>query len=179
MVEKISIQEVIQRKEEQQFINASKKFICQDKDVEKFLKEKALDFDKRNRSRTYLLIDSDNDDEILILGYYTITMKNLPFNETVSKSMIKRIDGYSNNINSAESVLIGQLGKDYNHRNKLSGVVLLNHAMNTVYSIQKLAAGRIVFLECDDNEKIISFYKDNGFILLQMSGKYMQMIRHL
>jgi len=179
MVEKISIQEVIQRKEEQQFINASKKFICQDKDVEKFLKEKALDFDKRNRSRTYLLIDSDNDDEILILGYYTITMKNLPFNETVSKSMIKRIDGYSNNINSAESVLIGQLGKDYNHRNELSGVALLNHAMNTVYSIQKLAAGRIVFLECDDNEKIISFYKDNGFILLQMSGKYMQMIRHL
>ena len=76
---------------------------------------KAVDFDKRNKSRTYLIVDEKSIiSDIIILGYYTITLKNLPFSETVSKSMIKRIDGYSNNINSAESVLIGQFGKNYN-----------------------------------------------------------------
>ena len=179
MVEKISIQEVIEKGREQEFLDLIKKFECQDKDVEKFLKEKALDFDKRNKSRTYLIIDGDNDDEIVILGYYTITMKNLPFSETVSKSMVKRIDGYSNNINSAESILIGQLGKDYNHRNELSGVSLLNYAMNTVYSIHNLAGCRIVFLECLNNEKVVKFYQDNGFVFLQESGEYLQMIRNL
>ena len=154
-------------------------FSCQDKDVEKFLKEKALDFDKRNKSRTYLIIDGNNDEDIVILGYYTITMKNLPFGESVSKSMIKRIDGYSNNINSAEAVLIGQLGKNYSYRNEINGVALLNYAMDTVYSIQNLAAGRVVFLECLDNDKIVSFYKTNGFVFLQKSGEYFQMIRQL
>jgi len=179
MVEEVRIKYITGQRREQQFLNAVQNFVCQDKDVENFLKSKALDFDKRNKSRTYLLIDSNNNGEIIILGYYTITLKNLPFGETVSKSMIKRIDGYSNNINSAEAVLIGQLGKNYNYRNELSGVTLLNYAIDTVYDIHELAAGRIVFLECLDNERVVKFYQDNGFIFLQKSGEYLQMIRHL
>ena len=179
MVEKVRIKDIAGQRREQQFLNAIQNFVCQDKDVEIFLKNKALDFDKRNKSRTYLLIDENNDDEIIILGYYTLTLKSLPFGETVSKSMIKRIDGYSNNINSAESVLIGQFGKNYNYKSELSGVTLLNYAMDTVYDIHELAAGRIVFLECLDNEKVVKFYQDNGFIFLQRSGEYLQMVRHL
>jgi hypothetical protein len=146
------------------------------------LKLKAIDFDRRNKSRSYLLIDSDsytNEDKVVILGYYTITIKNMPFTENVSKSMIKRIDGYSNNVNSAEAILIGQLGKDYNHRNEISGSEIIVYVMDTIYSIHNLAGGRIAFLECDDNEKIIKFYQDNGFIILQKSGEYVQMIRYL
>jgi len=178
--ERISIKEIFGTRQEIDFINAIENFECQDKDVENFLKLKAVDFDKRNKSRTYLIVDEKSIvSDIIILGYYTITLKNLPFNETVSKSMVKRIDGYSNNINSAESVLIGQFGKNYIYRNELSGGSLLNYAMDTVYSIQNLAAGRIVFLECLDNKKVVKFYQDNGFIFLQKSGEYLQMIRHL
>ena len=176
---KVSLKEIIGTEDEVDYLQAIQKFSCLDKDVEKFLKIKALDFDKRNKSRTYLLIDSNQDEEIIILGYYTITIKNLPFTEIVSKSMIKKIDGYSNNVNSAESILIGQLGKNYNYKDKISGSFLLNHAMVTVYSIHNLAGCRIVFLECSDNEKIVKFYQDNGFAFLQKSGEYLQMIRHL
>ena len=87
MVEKICIKDIVATGREQKLLNAFGKFTCQDKDVEKFLKEKALDFDKRNKSRTYLIINAETDDEIVILGYYTITMKNLPFSGTVSKSI--------------------------------------------------------------------------------------------
>ena len=178
--ERIPLREVFGTSHEIDFLNAINNFDCQDKDVENFLKLKSVDFDKRNKSRTYLVVDEERIiGDIIILGYYTITLKNLPFSETVSKSMIKRIDGYSNNINSAEAVLIGQFGKDYKYKNKLNGVSLLNYAMSTIYSIQDLAAGRIVFLECSDNAKIVNFYKDNGFIFLQKNGEYLQMIRQL
>jgi hypothetical protein len=179
MVEKIRLKNIVESGREQKFIKAIENFNCQDKDVEKFLKLKALDFDKRNKSRTYLIVDGERDEEIIILGYYTITIKNLPFREIVSKSTIKKIDGYSNNINSAESILIGQLGKNYDYRNNLSGSILLAHAMNTVYAIHNLAGCRIVFLECSDNEKIVKFYQDNNFTFLQKCGEYLQMIRHL
>ncbi|MCL2157953.1 MAG: hypothetical protein FWH48_00940 [Oscillospiraceae bacterium] len=179
MVEKISLKDIAGSQREQKFIEAAMKFVCQDKDVEKFLREKALDFDKRNKSRTYLLVDSEQDEEIVILGYYTITIKNLPFTYAVSKTMVKKIDGYSNNVNSAESILIGQLGKDYNHKESISGSLVLDHAVNTVYAVHNLAGCRIVFLECSDNEKIVKFYKDNGFVFLQKSGEYLQMIRYL
>ena len=178
--ERIPLKEIFGTSQEIDFLNAIEKFECQDKDVENFLKLKSVDFDKRNKSRTYLIVDKEHIiGDIIILGYYTITLKNLPFAGNVSKSMIKRIDGYSNNINSAESVLIGQLGKDYNYRSALSGISLLKYAMDTVYSIHELAAGRIVFLECLDNDKVVRFYQDNGFIFLQKNGEYLQMIRHL
>ena len=150
--------------------------------MEIFLKEKAIDFDKRNKSRTYLIIDSStytNYDKVIILGYYTITLKNLPFLPAVSKSMVKRIDGYSNNVNSAEAILIGQIGKDYNRRSEINGSEIIDYAINTVYAIHNLAGCRIVFLECLDNDKILKFYTDNGFVFLQKSGEYVQMIRYL
>ena len=178
--ERIALKEIIGTIQEMSFLKAIEEFECQDKDVENFLKLKAVDFDKRNKSRTYLIIDRENLSEtVTIFGYYTITMKNLPFSETVSKSMIKRIDGYSNNINSAEAILIGQFGKNYNYRNRINGSEIMDYTMDTVYSIHNLAGCRIVFLECFDNEKVVKFYQESGFLFLQNSGKYLQMIRQL
>ena len=120
MVEKIRIKDLISAGREEKLLDAFSRFSCQDKDVEKFLKEKALDFDKRNKSRTYLLIDGDKDEEIIIMGYYTLTLKSLKYNANLSKSKVKKIDGFRSDVIETESVLIGQLGKDYIYRNKIS-----------------------------------------------------------
>jgi hypothetical protein len=42
------------------------------------LKEKALDFDKRNRSRTYLIIDAETEDDIIILARLSQIEKTTP-----------------------------------------------------------------------------------------------------
>ena len=120
-------------------------------------------------------------DKVILLGYYTITIKTLDFGQNLSKSKIKRIGGFTADITSTEAILIGQLGKDYNHNNEIDGKTLINYAIETVYAIHNLAGRRIVFLECSDNEKIVKFYQDNGFIFLQNSGgsDYLQMIRYL
>ena len=61
--ERIALKEIIETNQEMSFIQAIENFECQDKDVGKFLKEKALDFDKRNKSRTYLFTYKKKPDE--------------------------------------------------------------------------------------------------------------------
>ena len=92
---------------------------------------------------------------------------------------VSRIDGFKNDTNEAESILIGQLGKSYNYKDKIDGKTLLNYAIGNIYRIHNLIGSRIVFLECLNNEKVVKFYQDNGFVFLQESGDYLQMVRHL
>ena len=181
MVERISVKKIIEKEVEKDFINAIEKFNCQDKEVENFLKTKAFDFDRRHKSRTYLIIDTDETGEIKILAYYSVTMKSLKFSPGLSKSKIKKLDGFRSDVEETEAVLIGQLGKDYNNRDKIDGKSIIEYILETVYIAHNAVGGRIVFLECSDNERVVNFYQNNGFVFLQKStdDEYMQMIRYL
>ena len=181
MVEKVSLNEIIGTENEPKVLAAIAEFSCQDAEVESFLKEKAIEFDKRSKSRTYLLADGDDDEKIVIWGYYTLTLKSLKFNTGLSNSKVKKIDGFRSDVAETESILIGQLGKDYLHREKISGFEIIEYALDDIYAAHRIVGSRIVFLECASNEKVIRFYRDNGFAHLQNSedGKYLQMIRFL
>jgi len=145
------------------------------------LKNKAFDFDKRHKSRTYLAVDDESAscNEVVIYGYFTLTMKTLELGETLSKSVIKRIDGFSKDVQATEAILLGQLGKNEKYPNDIDGQSLIDEAVDTVYDIHNLAGGRIIFLECDEHPKLIDFYSRNGFEPLQKCGKYLQMIKYL
>ncbi|MCL1867260.1 MAG: hypothetical protein FWF82_07620 [Oscillospiraceae bacterium] len=145
------------------------------------MKNKAFDFDKRHKSRTYLIVDDECvlKGEVTIFGYFTLTIKTLELDETLSKSTIKKIDGFSKDVLATEAILLGQLGKNQEYQNELEGQLILHYALDTVYDIHNLAGGRIVFLECNENPKLIDFYSRNGFEHLQKSGDYLQMIRYL
>ena len=158
--------------------DAISKFTCQDKDVETFLKEKAFDFERRDKSRTYLVMD---DSSGILLGYFTLSLNALPFRDSVSKNTIKRIDGFSKDVNAVGIVLIGQLGKDSEKAKGLSGIQLLNMCIEAVCKVQEIIGGRFVMLECQDITKVVEFYKKNGFQFLQFDekDKYLQMVRRL
>ncbi|MCL1866024.1 MAG: hypothetical protein FWF82_01285 [Oscillospiraceae bacterium] len=157
------------------------KFSCRDKDIENFLKNKAFEFDIRHKSRTYIIVDdeADFDKEVIIYGFFTLTFKTLELNKTLSKSIIKRIDGFSKDVQTTEAILIGQLGKNENYQNDLNGQEILEYVFDNVYVVHNLAGGRIVFLECDESPKLVEFYSRNGFEPLQKSGGYLQMIKYL
>ena len=58
-----------------------------DRDIEFFLREKALDFEKRHWCSTYLLIDEDTmiqSKSIKVEGYFTLSNKVLTLNEKIS-----------------------------------------------------------------------------------------------
>lgn len=156
-------------------------FSCLNNDVEMFLKNKAASYECRGKSCTYLVVDSLNGE---ILAYYTLSLKSIDFDESVSKSVIKSIDGFSKDVSSIAVILIGQLGKNSIYKNKIIGKELLSLALGTVYSAKDILGGRICLLETEDtecNEKVVDFYRDNGFKILQhdKTDRFIQMFRKL
>lgn len=147
-------------------------FFCdKNMDVEKFLKEQAIDFAKKHQSVTYLVFS--NEDASLV-GYFTLAIKPITVHTEgldMSKSMQRRLARVSefdeeNGNYTLPAYLIAQLGKNYKGgaNLKITGQQLLQAAMDTIKEIQHMAGGMVVFLEAEENEKLLHFYeKENGF----------------
>ena len=148
-----------------------KEYKCEiNKDVEYFLKYKAIEFSKQDISRTFIVTSSYKENEVIV-GYFAIankstTIKKFILSKTKRKSILRyaKYDEDSKGYNIAIP-LIGQIGKNYyNGYNKLiSGDILLKMALDKIKETQNILGGRFVFLECEDNENLIKFYEENGF----------------
>jgi hypothetical protein len=169
--------------EEQEIIDAICEFSCKDKDVESFLKNKAVEFERRNKSRSYLILDGSKlvDGEFLILAYFTLSLKSLEFRDNLSKGKIKDVDGFSKEVKGVAIALIGQFGKDERTAKDMPGKDLLDLCMDKIRQVHTLIGGRYVLVECRDIDKVTEFYRGNGFELLQTdkSDNYLQMVRRL
>jgi hypothetical protein len=53
--------------------------------------------------------------------------------------------------------------------------------MDKIYQVHTLIGGRYVLIECHDMDKVVDFYRNNSFELLQLdkSDDYLQMVRRL
>lgn len=149
-------------------------FSCsQDKDIEDFLHNRSIDFERVNKSRTYILCDNDilrKEDRLVILGYFSVALKVLNLKEDVSNQTRKKLDGISAKlrgdvINAFPCYLIGQLAKNsiIPHEQSIGGAELIEQAISVIRSAEKLVGGRCVLIECHDNPKLVRFYNDNGF----------------
>lgn len=114
----------------------------------------------------------------MILGYFTLGMKHIIIGEGVSKTQIKKLDGFKKDATSLNCYLIGQLAKNDLYKDNIKGYEVLEYALNTLKECYSLIGGRVVLVECEDKPKLIKFYKDNHFIQLQkdMSTNYVQMV---
>ena len=146
-------------------------FSCpKNQDIECYLKNKAILFQKSNLSPTYLVYATIEEKPMLV-GYFTITLKSLYIHkDSVTRSMENRIRKFGKYDPDSKKydipcILIAQLGKNYGIEdgNLIKGRDLLNFALEKVQEAQRIAGGKIVFLECEDNPKLISFYRANGF----------------
>lgn len=137
-------------------------------DVEHFLKESAVDFTKKNQSVTYLVLDMEDG---ALLGYFTIALKPLTVrDETVSntaKRKIRRVSEFDEQTKSytMSAYLIAQLGKNYTNDawKRITGAEMLELAWSVIEDMQYMGGGMVVFLEANDEEKLLSFYKNNKF----------------
>lgn len=59
--------------------------------------------------------------------------------------------------------MIGQLGKNYKYKELITGDELLTMAVDMLRHVQSLVGGKFIYLECENNEKLIGFYIRNGF----------------
>lgn len=150
-------------------------FSCpQNKDVEQFLKRKAILFSKQGFSKTFLVFWSSGDQkEKHLIGYYTIASKAIEIEKkSVSTGTYKKIQkfkvaSFSNDSCFIPAILIGQLGKNYTAGNDtlIKGKELLKMAVERIQDIQYEVGGKFAYLECEDKEELINFYTENGFVL--------------
>ncbi len=141
------------------------------KDVEYFIKEKAIQFFKMRISNTFLVCSTYRGSNVVV-GYFALTNKVTKIKRSsLSNSIRKRINRFSEGVAiekyyTVALPLIGQLGKNYknNYNLLISGDELLKLACDKIKEAQNILGGKFVFIECEDKEKLRQFYESNGFV---------------
>lgn len=149
-------------------------FSCvKDSDIENFLHNRAVEFEKLSKARTYLIVDADDlragRERPVIYGYVSLALKILTVPEGVSNRIRKELDGFSAKIHGQQisdfpCYLIGQLSKNSQIAdNPVSGKELLNVAFDIIASATEAVGGRYMMVECRAEEKLLQFYHNNAF----------------
>ena len=154
---------------EDELLQILSEFSCpMNPDVERFLKHSSIEFTKKNQSVTYLVFSVADGK---LLGYFTLALKPLTVRgETVSNTVkrkllrVSELDKKSDTY-TMSAYLIAQLGKNYseNDGKMITGAELLGLAWNKIKEIQYLGGGVVTFLEAENEEKLLSFYRNNRF----------------
>ncbi|HPD39561.1 MAG TPA: hypothetical protein PK411_14535 [Mesotoga infera] len=137
-------------------------FCTKNSDVETFLRDKAITFEKASRARTYLILDEEalTDGKIAIIAYFTVSMKALNLREGISKNVRKHLDGLGNKQGSTFVVyLIGQLGKNDTYRSEIDGKELITRAIATIKEAYEIVGGGIFSLSVNRSLASKSFTK--------------------
>ena len=124
-------------------------FSCpQNPDVEYFLLHNAVEFTKKD------------------LTVKPISVRASNISKTMAKklSRVSILDEETQSYNTA-AYLIAQLGKNYSlpKEKRIPGNILLGFALETISGLKYSVGGVMEFLECEDNEFLLSFYTQNHF----------------
>ena len=131
-----------------------KLFDCGDDEVNRFLREQALQDHEKDMSRTMVLID-DEADQTRIIGYHTLAMRQVRQEDIPKdKPKIKR---------SIPVVLLGQLGVDIAFHGRGLGELLLMDAQARVDEISRRTGIRAMMLDAR-NERLASWYEQHDFV---------------
>jgi ribosomal protein S18 acetylase RimI-like enzyme len=145
-------------------------FLCSDEEVDLFLKHKALQDQKLDLSRTYVLTDNVAD-RCRIIGYFTVTPIHVRQEVILNdRPRIKR---------EIPALLLGQLGVDKEFQKRGFGEILLINAESKALMASDLVGLRAMILDAR-NEDLAAWYSGYGYsrvgIALRMA-KNIEVIR--
>lgn len=152
-----------------------KTFVCaKNADVQDFLHNKAITFERNLRSCTYLYVSNADKS---VAGYFSIGITYTLTNK-LDKAVVKFLDGYTDETIAIPCYLIGQLGKSDICKEKI-GSFLLDDALSIIDKSQDSLKGRFVLIDSVNDDRVINFYKENSFIALEndKSLKSIKMIK--
>lgn len=150
-----------------------KLFDCGDEDVTRFLREKALQDQERDLSRTMVLTGLPDESPQRIVGYHTLVMSQVRQEEIPDdKPKITR---------GIPVILLGQIGIDAAFQGKGLGDLLLTDAQARVDEISNKVGIRALMLDAR-NERLAVWYESRDFVRFPDSlrmFKSIQAIRRL
>ena len=158
---------------EEYFNLTAQTFESPNKDVESFLKNKSVQATKLNTATTYLVYNERTPVEIDLVGYFSLAMKMLTLKKvSLSKStekVISRFGYYDEDSDSYKvpAILVAQFGRNFSaNSSSIPGSELMAITLRQVKEVLSFLSGKTVFLECEKEQKLIDFYKSNGFSIL-------------
>lgn len=129
-------------------------FDCSDDEVNRFLREQALQDHEKDMSRTMVLID-DAVDQTRIIGYHTLAMSQARQEDIPrDRPKIKR---------SIPVVLLAQLGVDKTFQGRGLGDLLLMDAQARVDEISRRTGIRAMMLDAR-KERLAKWYEQHDFV---------------
>lgn len=151
-------------------------------DVQDFLhsSEKAIRMQKESATRTYLVLDSDNDE---IAAYFAISIKPVILCEDhkLSKTKKKKLQVHSLENSKFEvivTLLIGQIGRsELYSRDDIDLKMILNFVFGILLKVRDYIGGRVILVEVDKSEKLISHYEKYGFEKIQVQDDLTQLMQ--
>lgn len=186
----LNLQDIIDGKGVTFAVNCLSRYHCPlDSDIENFVQAKAIDFSQQAIARTYLVFQSSPDH---LVGIIALAQKSLsiPLENLSSKpkALLKRFGKHNEHTDSYDIplILIAQLGKNF--RDGMNGLItgdeLLATACQIVQQAQRIIGGKLAFLECKPEDKLIDFYTRNGFVQFtpdheNRDNGLIQLIKHL
>lgn len=148
-------------------------FSSKNPDVEHFLKQSAVQSMRLHQSSTYLVMSRD----FTLLGYFTLALKVVRIDAgLLSKTESNKLQRFSlpdkeNNSFIVPAILIAQFSRNFNCScTTISGKDLMAITLEFVRSVQSQIGGLVTFLECEPIEKLVEFYKSQGFRLLSQKS---------
>ena len=146
-------------------------FSCaRDPELEDFLREKAVLFERIAKCRTYLLLDAEAlGSRMDIVGFFSIALHSLALPKSLSMQKIRMMDGYSAKshnrvIASLPAYLIGQLAKNDRFASRIKGEDLLRAAIAAIAELHDAIGGRFIAIDCKPAKGLMDFYERNGFV---------------
>lgn len=157
-------EEYLQQKIEESF----KKFSCQREiDLENFLRDKAIPYEKTNYGKTYLCVDKKEleNGQFIVAAYFTIAQNSLDISQLSKKKKRKVLGDYPgrDNLNSVPTYLIGQLGRSDRYSSEdLPGQQILNECYHAISLAAMVVGGNLIILECREH-MYGKFYEGQGY----------------
>lgn len=140
-------------------------FSCkEDTDVENFLKQNAITFEKQRLTRTFFLLDDSNLKKIN--GYFSLSIKSVDISSTDLKNSKKQKLAKSKEVKHLAGYLLAQLARDDSSQKGI-GKTLIELAIERIRVAQKEVAGRFLYLDCKN--ELRQYYEKMGFNYMQQN----------
>ncbi len=139
-------------------------------EIEKFLKEDALNQMKEGINKTYLWMSRS---QKKIIGYVTICCDAINIDRIQKDEMIRRGISYK----SLPALKIGRMGVNQEFRHRGIGTKMLTFVIKRALTLHKIAACKFITVDAKNDEQIpeedkpLRFYRQNGFETLKTKKK--------
>ena len=179
----VSVADILENQQDIDLTDIFKKFSCKKElDLEKFLHDKCLNYEKAGTCRTYLMLDKEElykRIKIKILAFFSISTTTLEITDFSNRTKKKILGPLpQQNKDFIPVFLIGQLGRNDNcNKEQLPGEEIIGECLAAIKRAQEIVGGRIALVEC--REHLVKFYESHGFVKVTNERKLYQLYRKI